>query len=469
MKKILKYGFFGWLILSVLGAPFYWPYLRMIWVFNPIVSAPKYEAPSSEVEARQQDVDYLSTLLQYDRAFSEAGKEAFTEKLAVINSDLANMSAAQFYLAIAEAVALADNGHSNISNRPQYTEFNTIGARLHAFSDGVYIVSAAPDKRQTLGRRVVAVEDTAIEVLRKQLRKYRGGNETWRDLYSTFIIESPELLAAAGHADSSDSIELTLESESGDLERVEFKGLALGGMENIGWRGAWQALVPGGAATGFSGWAHISETNGLRLPRYLTNLAEPLSYALKNNGLYIRALPGFAAGDQSIKEAYKAMLADHPDNSLDYLVVDFRLHDGGDYTKSMAFAKAAPKAVKADGDIYIITGPNTFSAAIVTVAMLRYYAGDRGVIIGEQMGDREQFWAERGTNFQLPNSGYYINYATGYHDWEKGCKGEPYCFTLNEMHEVPAGSLAPEVEILQDLASFRRGEDVVMDWIDQQR
>ena len=31
----------------------------------------------------------------------------------------------------------------------------------------------------------------------------------------------------------------------------------------------------------------------------------------------------------------------------------------------MAFSKAAPKKVKEDGAIYIITGPNTFSAAIV--------------------------------------------------------------------------------------------------------
>lgn len=469
MIRVLKYIFFGWLILSIVTAPFYWPYLRMIWVFVPVVSAPNYAAPSNEAEARRQDIDYLSTLTKYDRAFGEAEREAFSKSLVGISDAAADMTDAQFYLAIAEAVALADNGHTNISYRPQYTEFNSIGARLHALSDGIYIVSAAPDKSQTLGRRVVAVEDKPIDTLRAELGKYRGGSETWRTLYSTLIIESPELLEASGNAKSSDKIELTIESETGDLERVQFEGLSLEDPENAPRRRAWKALVPGEASAGFEGWSHILGGEASLVPRYLTNPSELLSYELGGNGLYIRALPGFKAGDQSIKAAYKSMLEGHPDGSLDYLVVDFRLHDGGDYTKSMAFAKAAPKAVKEDGDVYIITGPNTFSAAIVTTAMLKYYSGDRGIIIGEQMGDRERFWAERGTDFQLPNSGYHINYATGYHDWENGCKGERYCFTMNEIHEVPAGSLSPEIDIPQDFGSYQRGEDVVMNWIEEQR
>lgn len=232
------------------------------------------------------------------------------------------------------------------------------------------------------------------------------------------------------------------------------------------WRSAWQSLVPSGATKGFKDWRHVfGHVDSEQLPRYLDNPSEPLSYALEGDGLYIRALPGFKAGDQSIQQAYKGMLAGYEDLSLEYLVVDFRLHDGGDYTKSMAFAKSAPKSVKPDGKVYIITGPNTFSAGIVTVAMLKYYSGERAMVIGEQMGDREQFWAERGSRFSLPNSGYSINYATGYHNWESGCKGDKYCYTMNVKHEVPAGSLTTQAEISQTFDSYQRGEDVVLDWI----
>ncbi|MCI5046689.1 MAG: hypothetical protein MRY59_04230, partial [Aquisalinus sp.] len=434
------------------------------------IPAANYETPATETEARLQDIEYLSTLTNYDRAFNDQEKAAFSKHLDAMRDRVAEMSDAQFYLAIAEAVALADNGHTNVSYRPQYTQFNTIGARLYAFSDGVFIVSAIPEYAHMLGRRVVAIEGTSINELRKALGIYRGGNDAWRTLYSTLIVESPELLAAAGYAKSPNVIEMTIEMENGALETIQFEGFDLESPNDAPWRAAWRSMVPGAVTPDFSSWSHVLDADRSKVLQFLTNTSEPQSYVLDKNGLYIRALPGFSAGDQSIQEAYKAMLSNYPEGSLDYLVVDFRIHDGGDYTKSMAFAKAAPKVVKADGDVYIITGPNTFSAGIVTTAMLKYYAGDRSIIIGEQMGDREQFWAERGPwSFQLPNSGYYVNFATGYHDWEKGCKGEKFCYTMNEMYEVPAGSLSPAVSLPQDFESYVRGDDVVMNWIAEQR
>lgn len=469
MWKIIKYGLIGWLVLSILTFPFYWPFIRMFWVFLPMVESPNYEPPATAIEARLQDIDYLSKLTEYDRSFSDAAKLEFTNRLATIESNAEDMSEGAFYLAIAEAVALADNGHTNVSYRPQYSKYDTIGARLYAFSDGLYVLRAAPEHVGALGHRVVAIDDVPIETLQSELGKFKGGNAVWRTLYSTLLIESPPLLEAAGYAVSPDQIDLTLETPAGDLERVTFPAISAENASDQPWRAAWETLLPETGNPVYEGWSHVLEPERGSIPDYLATPWQPLSYPMDGNGLYIRALRGFAAGDQSIKSAYKEMLAEHPKGSLDYLVVDFRLHDGGDYTKSMAFAKAAPKRVKEDGDIYIITGPNTFSAAIVTTAMLKYYAGDRGVIIGEQMGDREQFWAERGTSFRLPNSGYYINYATGYHDWENGCKGEPYCYTMNEMYEVPAGSLAPAVTIPLSFAEFQRGEDVVMDWVKAQR
>lgn len=465
MWKFLRYLFFGWIVVSIVTAPLYWPYLRMVWVYNTIIAAPKYDTPSNEREAKLQDLDYLSTLTEYDRSFNDEEKVAFAAAVEAIADDIDEMSEAALYLRIAEAVALADNGHTNVSYRPQYTKFNTIGARFYAFEDGLFIVSSAPEKVHTLGRRVVSIEDQPIDEVRASLRRYRGGNTVWRDLYTILILESPELLEAAGIANSSVSITLELEDATGDIERVVFEGMSRGVLEEAPSRRAWQSLVPGSFKYEQIAWSHILEADAAPPARYLTTPDEILSYELQGSGLYIRALPGFAVGDQAIKGAYKELLADHAEGSLDYLVVDFRLHDGGDYTKSMEFARTAPKAVKPDGAVYIITGPNTFSAAIVTVAMLKYYAGDRAMIIGEQMGDREQFWAERGTSFQLPNSGYYINYATGFHNWETGCKGQSFCYTLNEMHEVPAGSLTPVIVLSQPFQSYQSGEDIVMDWI----
>ncbi|MEM7766217.1 MAG: hypothetical protein AAF253_01870 [Pseudomonadota bacterium] len=465
MKRILKYGFLAWLLVSIVGAPFYWPYLRMLWVFNPMVAGPSYDSPVNEADARRQDLDYLSTLLKYDRSFSSEAEAEFAASLEAISADVETLNAAEFYLALAEAVALGDNGHTNISYHPQYTEFNTIGARLYWFEEGLYIVGAEPEKAHLVGRRVVGIEGRDPGEVQQTLRKYRGGNDTWRDLTTLLLLESPELLFAAGIVGSPQSVTLELEAGDGTREAVVFDGTLPENGDDLPYRRAWQALAPAHTIPGDEDWQHVLEPAvGERL-RYLNDTGSALSHPLEGGGYYIRSFPGFAVGDTPIKRAYKTALAETGDVPLDYLIVDFRINDGGDYTKSMDFAKIASGTLKPDGTLYIITGPNTFSAAIVTVAMLKYYSDGRAIIIGEPMGDREQFWAERGTSFQLPNSGYYINYATGFHDWEDGCKGERHCYTMNEMHGVAAGSLAPEIMVPMDFARYANGEDVVLDFI----
>ena len=329
MWKILKYGLLGWIVLRVVTAPFYWPYLRMLWVFNVRVAAPQFDPPSSESEARLQDVEYLATLLDYDRSFDETERAAFTDKLTDLRANVETLSDAGFYLGVAEAVALADNGHTNVSYRAQYTQFETIGARLYRFADGVFIVSTAPEHEAFLGRKVLAIEGVPVDSVRERLRPYRGGNTVWRDLYSLLIVESPELLEATGLSSSPDHITMTLEADDGERMEVQFDGRPLDGDADVPGRRGWQSLVPGGATRGFENWVHVADAGRGQLPNYLREPDVPTSYALPKGGLYIRALPGFQAGERPIKSAYRNMLAEHSDGSLDYLVVDFRLRDGG--------------------------------------------------------------------------------------------------------------------------------------------
>ena len=117
--------------------------------------------------------------------------------------------------------------------------------------------------------------------------------------------------------------------------------------------------------------------------------------------------------------------------------------------------------------VYVISGPTTFSAAIVTLAQIKKYAGERAIVVGEPVGDRAQFWAERGTAFVLPNSNQYLRYSTGYHDWEKGCteEEEPHCYPASRDEAANIGSIAPDKTIQPTFAQYAAGEDVVLDWI----
>ncbi len=464
--QVLGIVFLLWLLTTVVVVVYYWQMINMVITYNTIVMPPLYGEPADAAEARAQDLDYFRKLIKIDRSFSGEAKARFTALLEDIEPRLASMSEAEFYLAIAKAGALADNGHTGISDQPLYRRFKTIEARLHWFADGLFVVRANARHALAVGNRVLAVDGRPIDEVVAQLSQYRGGNAPWRRAAMPLMIEAPEILHAAGLTSSGDGVTFTLEAADGAVTTMRFEGVPSEDPDGLPRRRSWRRVKPELLPEEADGiWMRALTLHGEEAPLYLRDLDAPLYASLPGNGFYIRTQTGFGSPTQTIEQFFEQALSGIPDGSLDYLVADYRWNSGGDYTKSIDFAKTAPGKVKPGGKLYLAVGPQTFSAAIVTVAMLKYYGGEKSVIIGTPMGDRGQFWAERGLSLVLPNSGYYINYATGYHDWEKGCEGEPYCYTMNLIHQVPAGSLAPQVLRLQTFADYVSGRDVVVDWI----
>ena len=124
-----------------------------------------------------------------------------------------------------------------------------------------------------------------------------------------------------------------------------------------------------------------------------------------------------------------------------------------------ALAETLPE----NGHIFVLTGGNTYSAAIITAARLKYLGRDPAVIPGEPMGDRERFWAEGG-RMALPNSGVQMGYATAMPDWKRGCRLVEIrdCYLINYVIGVPAGSLAPNEPVVPRFADYATGEDTAL-------
>lgn len=134
------------------------------------------------------------------------------------------------------------------------------------------------------------------------------------------------------------------------------------------------------------------------------------------------------------------------------MVVDLRGNPGGDFFGAAAFAHRLPE-VAPGAALAVLVDKFTFSAALVTAALLKVHAGGR--LVGEEMGDTERFHAEGGTE-TLPQSGLAIRHSDGWHDWAEG-RADPVLtppIIAGEM--VAAGSLLPDVTAAptgRDLAS----------------
>lgn len=461
------------LILAVLAAAAFvavnWQTVQQIARFSPIVLPHMGGEAATEAEARAQDVAYLRKLVKYDRSYSKAAKEEFSRLLGELEKNSATMSEADLYVGASKAAALADNGHTGVSIGPLYRNFNTIAAKLYWFADGLYVVRADEEFASIVGARVVAIDETPTSDVLANLTHYVGGAPQWRKLHTPFMIESPEIMHAIGVARSPDEITFSVVSADGVARSVVFQGARSEGQASLPTRRAWVSLKPVPLPGEGGDWTLALSANDETAPLYLRDSDKEFYAApMSGDGFYIRTQTSADTPETPIEMFYDETLSGIADGSLDYLVVDLRFNPGGDYTKSLNFAKTAPQKIRDGGRLYIVVGPQTFSAAIVTAALLKYNGGEKSMLVGAPMGDREQFWAERGMPFTLPHSKFNINYATGYHDWEHGCEGHPYCFTQNLIHGVAAGSLAPLVAFDPTYADYASGRDIVIDWIAEQ-
>lgn len=431
-----------------------------------------YPAPQSLEEANRQDIDFLARLLEIDRTFSPEARAAFSAGIAALQPRAGDLSPAELEMEAARLIALADNGHTNVRGVSQGLTMNALPIRIHRFAEGYFIIRARPELADLLGARIVAIDDRSPETLVKALTPYVGGPPALRQEFATTMLIAPQALAAAGLAERDDRVSLTLQTATGEEVTREVLAEAMpangpirddAALERLR-RRHWPArnLSPIASPVDIGDWVTLLDAKG-DLPLYLQD-PDRLYWSERIrelDALYVQMNAVYDAEEGPPLGAFlQGVIAELKADPARNVIVDLRFNSGGDGTLTSDFTTALPAALPADGRVYILTSGNTFSAAIITAARLKYFAGDRAVILGEPMGDRERFWAEGG-RLTLPNSGIQFGYATAAHDWEHGCQLSEIraCYFINYIIGVPAGSLAPDELVVPRFADYAAGED----------
>jgi len=402
------------------------------------------------------DAAYLAHFPEFDRAYTASARADAQRLLASLQTEAGAMSHEQFVLRVAEIAAIADNGHTSIGENAFKKNTPRLPLRTYQFADGLYVIWATPGLSDLLGARIDTIDGRSIAALHAATRRYAGGTDAHRQRMLTAMLESPALLEAAGLANARDA--LTLRGVS--LNGASFeRRIAAENRDRSAWVSSSQRLL-------FPVWdgapmqSLVNESDAL--PVYLRHRSELFSLeALPARGLYI----GLGHNDDAdelpiatfLDRALTRVRSEHPD----YVVVDVRMNGGGDYTKTYAFALALPQAANG-APIYVFTSPWTFSAAITTVAALETAGGDQVMIVGEEVGDRLDFWAEGGT-FNLPNSFLQVHYASGRHVYDGPCRDRATCFWLNERYPVRVRTLAPDISAPLTFAAYRELRDPALD------
>ena len=393
------------------------------------------------------------------RAFSRDGRKRAVELIKVLKARAGTLSNLEFLLGIEKLGALADNGHDGIRfEKNAWRPPTRLPLRLIWFPDGMVVARAAPQAVELLGARVASIESRNPDQLLSRLRVVVGGSAEYRTWNAIWAIENGGVLHALGLAKAPDRLRLRLALTNGQVvERTVATVPSQEVPSGVEPGRLWSAdPIPGEAERKWRTAIQPSQE-----PLYLQH-ADELFFSVRSpdlKALYVQFRMNFSYGGQSIETFVESVRRELETNPPENLILDERFNTGGniDLTRDLMRVIAA----RTKGRIYVLVGRYTFSAGIVSAAALKHDGADRVIIVGENIGDRLQFWSETAQPACLPHSHLCLLPTTGFWDLQRGCKDKPACY--GDHFDARVDSLEPDLHAPLTAADWLAGRDPGME------
>jgi hypothetical protein len=402
-----------------------------------------------------EDIAYFENeYLNASKTFPKDSISSSKLLLTGLKTQIDSLSDNQIILQLSKGVAMANNGHTTI----HLSDMDKIPVRYYWFTDGLYIIKTDKPSAEYLGTKVLKINSIEIDTVLKRLKPYLSGIDRFKKFIATNYLASPRILNGIGLT-AKDSMELTL-LKGKDTLNVSFK---IKEMPNSKYEyETWSDLYP--EWTKNDSWEYILTKND-SLPLYLKHMNEGVFYTfLDSKKIAYFSINALWYKSQDFEGIIKEFLKELKIKTNYDVVIDLRYYTGGNYLKPTKLATKPPKIIDRDKKIYLITSPMTFSAGLVTAARIKYFAKDKIVVVGEEVGDNLKFWAE-GDYYNLPNSGIKIQDSKYEHDWKDDKFILGRTFWVNAFYGVPAKDLEVDRKIQLSFEDYINKRDPILEWI----
>lgn len=426
--------------------------------FHHFAPTASYPAATTALEAQRQDLDYFARAMALDRAFSAHARTLAEARVSALESLPEALPPPKLQVALMQAMALADNGHSRVDAiADEHTLI--LPLRVTRFAEGFYVMRTAAAYRDMLGGRIDSIDGQAIDRILSQLETLRGGVRDFRGANAAQYVVVQDLLYGLGITTDpkASTWAVTLPDGRVVTHRLEAHPLRQG--EDLFDSDRWLSPTPVNGAD--ADWIAYRPQSG-EVPETWRDFRNHFRlFSAAGSCAQVVRLQSIADTDgQEIMPFLASTEAALRANPPCAVIVDLRGDGGGDYTNTWHFAHALPRLLAPGGHIFILTDALTFSAAITTAAFIKEAAGDRVTIIGEPVGDRLSFFSE-GASACLPNLKVCVHYQTGKHDYEHACNDWHECFWLNWLYPVRVRSLQPDIVVPLRFEDWSASRDAV--------
>lgn len=370
----------------------------------------------------REDLAYFAKELpkRHPDAFANIPKDKFETAVAELNEKIDHLNSDEIYVGLDRLAIMIGDAHT-------YVEFPRDNANLpldiRRFGNETRVVIVAPGYEQALGARVIAIQSVPLAQARELAATVTPVAETasLKQARIDGFLTTGMALHGLGIVPDRNVARYTLARDDGKQFVVDFKALSAGEEPK---------------------WVHVAAQ--LPLSEQHVNGSAVCAYIREARTLYcnvrwIRDLAGPA------KEMFGTLRREHPDK----LVIDLRQNGGGDYNvglKHLIEPLRKEKDINRKGHLFVLIGPNTFSAAMSNAAQFRSMT--EATLVGQSIGERPNSYQEV-KQFTLPNSHFIVHYSTRYYKFVEG----------------PENVIAPDQEIIPTWEEYKSGHDPVLEWV----
>lgn len=384
----------------------------------------------------EKDLDFLNKKIQREFAtFYPDIKSDFDTNINQLKSKLPELNNSEIAISIGQLLAKLRDGHTELSILQSNANFNRLPIALYFFNEGLYIYAAHEAYSAHIGSRITHIEDTPISDVFNQLKTIMTYDNDYEILHAgPSYIGTPKVLSFLGVIKDENTIRMTLEKDTSDTTIINIESVSIS-QYNEG------------------PWLYYLEMNNIERPLKDKHSDKYywFEYLDADQAMYFNfKRTSNQKGQPSIKKTVSNLFKEIDKVKAKKLIIDLRNNNGGNYNKSRPLIKAIKEHeyLNKKGNVFVITGRRTFSAAMVTSIFLKQETNAQ--LVGE-ISRAHPNKCDNNEYLELPNSKLSVEYTT---------KVKKHWSELGDLDHVPV-----DKEIPVRFADYKIGVDPVMNYI----
>ena len=349
----------------------------------------------------QEDLEQLEELIlnKHAKPFWKSEKSDFNSALLAARKKFSEVENCDqsCYVEFMKVIATLKDGHSVMAGNSRYEKFGYLPISIKWFDGELRIVNASKLYRQTLGYRIDTIDGVDIEsVLNKLKTVLPHANDSRFKKFMGAYMHLPGLLFSLGISENASQATFTLSNGPGKDFKIKIQNLSPEDEEN----------------TEFVSWKRQLENPALYQKD--NDLYYWYEYDKKKKLLYFQYNRIGNMQNES-SSAFADKLFETVDSvEIKKFVLDLRYNGGGNFPYSIRYIQEILDRLDIDrrGRLFIITGYDTFSAAIDMLNQLEMRS--QAIIVGETPGDHPGSPGDP-ESYVLKNTGIKIYLSSLYH------------------------------------------------------